>query len=141
MEKIEVKGSLPNRAHEVDAGADLTASESWEIPPGSRALVGTGTFLNLPKGFVGYVCPRSGLAAKHGVTVLNSPGVVDAGYTGEIFVNLINHGDEAFVIDAGDRIAQLVVQPVSLGSYEEVPEFTVRWGERGSAGHGSTGVT
>lgn len=84
MEQIEVKGALPTRAHELDAGADLTAAESWEIPPGARALVATGTFLNLPKGFVGYVCPRSGLAAKHGVTVLNSPGVVDSGYTGEI---------------------------------------------------------
>lgn len=138
---IEVIGNKPKRAHPVDAGADLTASEAWEIPPGSRALVPTGTQVNLPEGFVGYVCPRSGNAAKHGVTVLNSPGVVDCGYTGEILVNLINHGDETFYINEGDRIAQLVVQPVNLSKYEQVPEFTVRYGDRGDNGHGSTGVT
>ena len=136
---IEIKGNLPKRQHEYDAGADLVAAEDWEIGPGSRALVATGTYLSLPEGTVGYITPRSGLASKHGITVLNAPGTIDSGYTGEIKVLLINHGDETFFVNAGDRIAQLVVQPVNLTKYQAVPEFTVRYGERGNNGFGSTG--
>lgn len=136
---IEIKGNLPKRQHEYDAGADLVAAEDWEIGPGSRALVPTGTYLNLPEGTVGYITPRSGLASKHGITVLNAPGTIDSGYTGEIKVLLINHGDETYFVNEGDRIAQLVVQPVNLTKYQAVPEFTVRYGERGNNGFGSTG--
>ena len=138
---IEYKGTAPTRAHEVDAGADLRSAVKVALPPGARALVATGTRLNLPPGQVGYICPRSGLAARHGVTVLNAPGVIDTGYNGEILVNLINHGGRTFEIEIGDRIAQIVVQPVNLVNYEPVPDFTVRWGERGEDGHGSSGVT
>ena len=136
---IEIKGNLPKRQHEYDAGADLVAAEDWEIGPGSRALVPTGTHLNLPEGTVGYITPRSGLASKHGITVLNAPGTIDSGYTGEIKVLLINHGDETFFVNEGDRIAQLVVQPVNQTKSQAVPEPTARYGARGDNGAGSTG--
>lgn len=104
-------------------------------------LVPTGTRINLPAGFVGYVTPRSGLAHKHGITVLNAPGVVDAGYTGEIKVNLINLGTEEVKLVEGERVAQFVVQPVTLAKFTQVPAFGVRYGDRGERGHGSTGTT
>lgn len=129
---------LPAYAHPGDAGADLVAAESVELPPGGRALVPTGVAIALPEGYVGLVHPRSGLAARHGVTVLNAPGTVDAGYRGEIKVNLINHDPErAARVARGDRIAQLVIQQVERASFhlvEELPES-----RRGTGGHGSTG--
>src|SRR4051812_5412718 len=129
---------LPSYAHPGDAGADLFAAVDVELPPGARVLVPTGLAIALPDGFVGLVHPRSGLAHRLGVTVLNAPGTVDAGYRGEILVNLINH-DRANTarIARGDRIAQLVVQRVERVTFhpsDELPGST-----RGAGGHGSTG--
>jgi dUTP pyrophosphatase len=129
---------MPAYAHPGDAGADLVAAEDVRLTPGARALVRTGVALALPDGYVGLVHPRSGLAARLGVTVLNAPGTVDAGYRGEILVNLINHDPVATVqISRGDRIAQLVVQRVARAEFTVVDELpgTVR----GAGGHGSTG--
>ena len=129
---------LPAYAHPGDAGADLVSAEDVELAPGARAAVRTGIAVAIPEGYVGLVHPRSGLAARLGVTVLNAPGTVDAGYRGEILVILINHDPAATVkISRGDRIAQLVVQRVEQAVFDVVDEL----GEtaRGSGGHGSTG--
>jgi dUTP pyrophosphatase len=129
---------LPAYAHPGDAGADLCAAEDVELAPGQRALVGTGVAVALPDGYVGLVHPRSGLAARLGVTVLNAPGTVDAGYRGEIKVNLINHDPAAAaVIRRGDRIAQLVVQRVARARF--LPVGDLAGSSRGTGGHGSTG--
>lgn len=129
---------LPRRAHRGDAGADLYSTEDVSIAPGERVLVGTGIALALPLGTVGLIHPRSGLAAKHGLSIVNAPGTVDADYRGEIKVCLINLDPrESINISRGDRIAQLVVQRVELVDFEEVDSLdeTVR----GEGGHGSTG--
>ena len=131
------KHHTPYRAHDLDAGADLRANESTTIEPGERALVPAGVKVAIPAGMAGLVCPRSGMAHKHGVTVLNAPGVVDAGYTGEVKVNLINLGSDPFHIHKGDRIAQLVQVPVNRGGYVAVDSLDDT--ERGASGHGSTG--
>lgn len=129
---------VPSRAHPGDAGLDLHASDDHVLLPGMRASVGTGIALALPAGYAAYVLPRSGLAAKHGVTVLNAPGTVDAGYRGEIKVTLLNTDlEETFTVTAGDRIAQLVVQPVHEITFLKVD--TLPGSMRGSGGHGSTG--
>lgn len=129
---------LPAYAHPGDAGADLMAAQDVEIAPGERALVRTGVAVALPEGFVGLVHPRSGLAARLGVTVLNAPGTVDAGYRGEILVNLINHDPvKSAKIARGDRIAQLVVQRVERAYFHLVDELPDS--QRGAGGHGSTG--
>lgn len=128
----------PQRAHDGDAGADLVADEDVVIAPGGRALVGTGVALSLEYGTVGLVHPRSGLAHRHGVTVMNTPGTIDYGYTGEVKVNLYNAGDEPFTVTRGMRIAQLVIQRVELPGFAVVDELADT--ERGSRGHGSTGV-
>ena len=129
---------LPTYAHPGDAGADLCAAVDVELAPGARALVPTGIAIALPPGFVGLVHPRSGLAHRLGVTVLNAPGTVDAGYRGEILVNLINHDPERVaVIGRGDRIAQLVVQRVERADFDDVEELP--GSARGAGGHGSTG--
>ncbi|WP_430783779.1 dUTP diphosphatase [Actinoplanes sp. G11-F43] len=129
---------LPAYAHPGDAGADLVAAEETELAPGARAKVRTGVAIALPEGFVGLVHPRSGLAARLGVTVLNAPGTVDAGYRGEILVNLINHDRETTVkISRGDRIAQLVIQRVERAVFHVVD--TLDDTARGAGGHGSTG--
>ena len=129
---------MPAYAHAGDAGADLVAAEDVELAPGERRLVPTGIAVALPDGYVGLVHPRSGLAHRLGVTVLNAPGTVDAGYRGEILVNLVNHDPAATVrIARGDRIAQLLVQRVERAAFhvvEELPETV-----RGAGGHGSTG--
>ncbi|RZU49601.1 dUTP pyrophosphatase [Krasilnikovia cinnamomea] len=129
---------MPAYSHPGDAGADLCAAVDVELGPGERALVRTGVALALPDGHVGLVHPRSGLAARLGVTVLNAPGTVDAGYRGEIMVNLVNHDRARTVrISRGDRIAQLIVQRVERAVFravEELPETA-----RGAGGHGSTG--
>ena len=129
---------VPAYAHPGDAGADLVAAEDVELAPGARALVRTGLALAIPEGFVGLVHPRSGLAARLGVTVLNAPGTVDAGYRGEILVNLVNHDPaETAKISRGDRIAQLVVQRVERAVFAVVDELPGT--SRGAGGHGSTG--
>ncbi len=135
---LDAELPLPSYAHAGDAGADLVAAERVELAPGERRLVRTGVAIALPDGFVGLVHPRSGLAAKLGVTVLNAPGTVDAGYRGEILVNLVNHDrDRVVTIDRGDRIAQLVVQRVERAGFHLVEELP--GSVRGAGGHGSTG--
>lgn len=129
---------IPGYAHHGDAGADLRAREAVQLAPGQRALIPTGIALAVPHGYVGLVHPRSGLAAKHGITVLNAPGTVDAGYRGEIMVTLLNTDPHAtFEVQRGDRIAQLVIQKVEQAQFNVVDSLdeTVR----GAAGFGSTG--
>ncbi|GID25932.1 dUTP diphosphatase [Paractinoplanes brasiliensis] len=129
---------LPAYAHPGDAGADLVAAEDAELAPGHRAKVRTGIAVAIPDGYVGLVHPRSGLAARLGVTVLNAPGTVDAGYRGEILVILVNHDPVNTVkISRGDRIAQLVVQRVERASFHVVDDLGDT--ARGAGGHGSTG--
>lgn len=129
--------SLPIYAKAGDAGADLRSTEAVTIPAHARVVVGTGVKIALPAGFVGLVHPRSGLAAKHGITVLNTPGTIDAGYRGEIFVTLYNSGDADFKVEVGDRIAQLVVQEFVKANFVPVTELPDS--DRGSSGLGSTG--
>lgn len=131
---------LPHYATDHSAGLDLRAN--LEVPvvlaPGQRALIPTGLYLELPEGTEAQVRPRSGLAFKHGVTVLNSPGTIDADYRGEVGVLLINHGQEPFTVNDGERIAQLVVARYIRVSFAEVPDL--RASERGAGGFGHTGV-
>ncbi|WP_341719713.1 dUTP diphosphatase [Micromonospora sp. FIMYZ51] len=138
VRQLDPELPLPAYAHPGDAGADLVAATDVELPPGGWALVPTGVAIALPEGYVGLVHPRSGLAARLGVTVLNAPGTVDAGYRGEILVNLINHDRATPVkISRGDRIAQLVVQRVARAAFRPVTELPASG--RGTGGHGSTG--
>jgi dUTP diphosphatase len=128
---------LPQRAHPGDAGADLFSVEEVTIPAGERRDVGTGLALAIPSGCAGFVQPRSGLAFGHGIMVVNSPGLIDAGYRGEVRVSLYNSGSEPFLVGAGDRIAQLVVQAVEEPGFlavEELPDTA-----RGEGGFGSSG--
>lgn len=128
---------MPARAREDDAGLDLYAAETATIEPGGRVLVPTGIALAIPPGYAGFVLPRSGLALRHGVTLLNTPGLIDSGYRGEIKVLLVNHDRAAATIARGDRIAQLVIQraePTELIEVEELPAS-----DRGTGGFGSTG--
>ena len=120
-----------------DAGADLRSVENVTLPAGERLLVRTGVRIALPNGYVGLVHPRSGLAAKHGITVLNTPGTVDAGYRGEIMVCLFNSSHEDFAIAVGDRIAQLVIQEVIEAQFVRVTELPES--DRSESGFGSTG--
>ena len=130
---------VPQYAHPGDGGADLVATETVELGPGERKTVGTGTAIALPDGFVAFVVPRSGLAANHGITIVNSPGTVDAGYRGEIRVILLNTDRSArYTITAGDRIAQLVVTQVEAPEFTEVDELPESI--RAEGGFGSTGV-
>jgi dUTP pyrophosphatase len=138
VRRLDPELPLPAYAHPGDAGADLVAAADVEIPPGGRALVPTGIAIALPDGYVGLVHPRSGLASRLGVTVLNAPGTVDAGYRGEILVNLVNHDPAAPAkISRGDRIAQLVVQRVERARFHVVDELAQS--RRAAGGHGSTG--
>ena len=129
---------LPAPAHAGDAGLDLSACERVELRPGERATVGTGLAVAIPEGYAGFVQPRSGLASRHGITIVNAPGLVDAGYRGELRVVLLNTDSIAlFVVEPGMRIAQLVVMPVEAAELREVDELPA--GERGVRGFGSTG--
>ena len=143
VQRLDPSATLPSYAHPGDAGADLYAAEDAVIAPGERKLVRTGIAIALPVGYVGLVHPRSGLAAKQGLTVLNAPGTVDAGYRGEIKVNLINHDPvNTAKIVRGDRIAQLVVQRVERAHFHDIEEAGVgnlSDSARGTGGHGSTG--
>lgn len=130
--------TTPAYAHPGDAGADLCAAEAVELGPGERATIGTGIAIALPDGFAAFVVPRSGLAARHGITIVNSPGTVDAGYRGEIRVTLLNTDTAAtFRVGMGDRIAQLIVWPVVRARF--VPVTTLPSSHRGKRGFGSTG--
>jgi dUTP pyrophosphatase len=129
----------PARAHPGDAGLDLAAAEGCELAPGGRAAIPTGVAVAIPDGHAGLVVPRSGLARRHGVTVANAPGLIDAGYRGELVVLLVNLGDAPHRIAPGERIAQLVVVPVALCEVREVAELPPSDG-RGEGGFGSTGA-
>jgi dUTP pyrophosphatase len=128
---------LPRRAHPGDAGADLFAVEEVIIPAGERRDVGTGIALAIPGGHAGFVQPRSGLAFKHGIMVVNSPGLIDAGYRGEVRVSLYNSGRGPFTVAVGERIAQLVIQKVEEPEYVAVGELPET--RRGEGGFGSSG--
>jgi dUTP pyrophosphatase len=129
---------VPSRAHPGDAGCDLYAAADVELGPGQRALVGTGVAIALPDGYAAFVHPRSGLAAQHGVTIVNAPGTIDAGYRGEIKVILLNtDAEHAVRLRRGDRIAQLVIQRVEMPAFLEVE--TLPGSQRGAGGYGSTG--
>lgn len=130
---------IPTRAHAGDAGYDLHASQALRLLPGERALAATGLAVAVPEGCVGLVCPRSGLAIKQGVTVLNAPGIVDAGYRGELKVELINLGEDEVALAAGDRIAQLLIMRVETPGVLEVDELPASVDGRGEGGFGSSG--
>lgn len=129
--------ALPAYATAGAAGMDVVAAEDCTVPPGARHAVATGFALAIPQGYEIQVRPRSGLALKHGITVPNTPGTVDSDYRGELKVILINHGSEDFIIARGDRIAQLVLAPVTKAVWSEVEELDAT--DRGSGGFGSTG--
>ena len=138
LRRLDPDLPVPSYAHAGDAGADLHAATDVTLAPGERFLVPTGVALALPEGYVGLVHPRSGLAARHGVTVVNAPGTVDAGYRGEVLVNLVNLDPrEPFSVRRGDRIAQLVVQQVARAEFIEVDSLEDT--SRGDTGHGSSG--
>ncbi len=130
--------ALPAYARAGDAGLDLLAAAPVTLPPGGRELVPTGLRVAIPEGYAGLVLPRSGLALRAGVTVLNAPGLIDSGYRGEIGVLLINHGGAAVTLSRGERIAQLVIQPVARATLVEVREL--EGSQRGTGGFGSTGT-
>jgi dUTP pyrophosphatase len=137
--EVLVVGQPPRYAHPGDAGMDLVASEEVTLPPLGRALVATGISLALPPGYLGWVTPRSGLAIKHGISMVNAPGIIDAGYRGEIKVVLWNtDATQAFTIHAGDRMAQLVITPHSVAQMVSVERLP--GSHRGDGGFGSTGV-
>ena len=138
FKRIHPDAGMPAYAHPSDAGMDVCSTRSLVIPVGKRALVPTGLVVNLPAGYEAQVRPRSGLALKHGVTVLNAPGTIDAGYRGEIGVILANFGETDFEIKTGDRIAQLVIAPVTQPTVVEATEVDET--DRGAGGFGSTGV-
>jgi dUTP pyrophosphatase len=138
LQQLDPGLELPSYAHPGDAGADLYSRESFELQPGERRLVGTGVAIALPAGYAAFVHPRSGLAAQHGVSIVNTPGTVDAGYRGEIKVCLINTDRRRPVsIARGDRIAQLIIQQVSVAAFVTVGELP--GSARGIGGYGSTG--
>jgi dUTP pyrophosphatase len=137
VRRLDPEVPLPSYAHPGDAGLDLAAAAEVELPPGARAAVPTGIAVAIPAGWVGLVHPRSGLARRHGVTVTNAPGTIDAGYRGEVQVLLINLGREPVILRRGDRIAQLLLQRVGTAQVVEVDELDDT--SRGAGGFGSTG--
>ena len=138
--RLDADLPLPTYARVGDAGADLVASEDARLAPaGGRAFVGTGISVAIPEGWAGFVCPRSGLARDHGVTCLNAPGIIDAGYRGEVRVLLVNTDPQRhYDVRRGDRIAQLVVQRVEQVAFTVIDQLPLS--ERGAGGFGSTGV-
>lgn len=138
VKRLSDTAVLPRYVHLSDAGADLFSDEVAVLWPGKRRLVATGVAIEIPLGYVGLVHPRSGLAAKHGISIVNAPGTIDSGYRGEIMVNMINFGDNAVNVSPGDRIAQLLIQAVEYVDFQEVSELSKS--DRGANGHGSTGV-
>jgi dUTP pyrophosphatase len=137
VRRIRPDAVLPTRAYDGDAGLDLPSADALVLAPGERAVIGTGLAVAVPDGHAGFVQPRSGLAAKHGITIVNAPGLVDSGYRGEVKVVLLNTGDEPFEVEPGMRIAQFVVLPVAAVEPVEVAELPAT--ERGERGHGSSG--
>ncbi|WP_204920578.1 dUTP diphosphatase [Microlunatus panaciterrae] len=138
IQQLDPELPLPSYAHPGDAGADLCSTETFELTPGARRLVGTGVAIALPEGYAAFVHPRSGLAARNGISIVNAPGTVDAGYRGEIKVCLLNTDlEQPVTITRGDRIAQLVIQPVNRAEFEPVAQLPRSI--RGAGGYGSTG--
>jgi dUTP pyrophosphatase len=138
VRRIDPDLPLPSYAHAGDAGADLLSRVDVTLAPGQRVLVPTGLAIALPEGYAGFTHPRSGLAARHGITIVNAPGTIDAGYRGEILVNLVNlDPEEPFEVRRGDRIAQLVVQRVAETDFVEVDSLPDS--SRGETGHGASG--
>jgi dUTP pyrophosphatase len=137
IRRLRPDAVVPGRAYSGDAGLDLSSCERVELAPGERALVPTGLAVAIPEGYAGFVQPRSGLATKHGISIVNTPGLVDSGYRGELLVNLVNTDKRApFVVEPGMRIAQLVILPIpelELVEVDELPES-----ERGVRGFGSS---
>jgi dUTP pyrophosphatase len=137
IQRLRPDAVVPGRAYSGDAGLDLSSCARVELAPGERALVPTGLAVAIPEGYAGFVQPRSGLAAKHGISIVNTPGLVDSGYRGELLVNLVNTDQrDAFVVELGMRIAQLVILPIpelELVEVEELPQS-----ERGVRGFGSS---
>jgi dUTP pyrophosphatase len=139
IHRVRAEAVVPSRAYEGDAGLDLASCERRELAPGERAVVGTGWAVAIPPGYAGFVQPRSGLAARHGLTIVNTPGLIDSGYRGELQVTLLNTDRaEPFTVEPGMRIAQLVVLPVPEVEVREVDELPAS--ERGAGGYGSSGA-
>jgi dUTP pyrophosphatase len=136
VRRLRPDARIPDQAYNGDAGLDLSSCEQVLLPPGDRAVVPTGLAVEIPDGYAGFVQPRSGLAARHGIGIVNSPGLIDSGYRGEIRVILLNTGREAFSVEPGMRVAQLVVAPVATVRLVEVDELTSS--ERGGRGFGSS---
>jgi dUTP pyrophosphatase len=139
IRRLREDAVVPERAYEGDAGLDLAACERVELGPGERAVVGTGLAIAIPEGYAGFVQPRSGLADRHGISIVNAPGLIDSGYRGEIKVILLNTDRSTpFVVEYGMRIAQLVVLPVPALDVIETDDLPAT--ERGVRGHGSSGT-
>lgn len=140
VKRLDHAGDLPLPSYETagSAGMDVRAAEEMTLAPGERGLVGTGLAFAIPAGYEIQVRPRSGLALKKGISIPNTPGTIDSDYRGELKVILLNHGDQDFIIERGDRIAQIVVAPVQRGIFVEVADLDET--QRGSGGFGSTGV-
>ena len=139
VRRLRSDAVLPSHAYAGDAGLDLAACEACELGPGERAVVSTGLAVAIPEGYAGFVLPRSGLARRHGVTIVNTPGLIDSGYRGEVQVTLLNtDAAEAFRVEAGMRVAQLVVLAVPEARLIEVEELPAS--ERGTGGFGSSGA-
>jgi dUTP pyrophosphatase len=137
LRRLDPEALPPSRAHPGDAGFDLSATAGGVLASGQRAAIGTGIAVEIPPGYAGLVLPRSGLARRHGISLVNAPGLIDSGYRGEIEVLLINHGAESFTIEPGQRIAQLVIVRVEEVEFHEVEELA--GSERGVRGFGSSG--
>ena len=138
--RLDTRAIVPAYSHPSDAGADLSCLDEVELRPGERKLVQTGLAVSIPDGYVGLVHPRSGIAAKSGVSIVNAPGTIDSGYRGEILINLINlDPNQTFYASAGSRIAQVVFQRYEKANFVEVEQLD--GSDRGQAGHGSTGLT
>lgn len=138
IKKITGTAIIPKRAHHDDAGLDLAAKETVTVSVGARVTIGTGIAVALPEGTVGLVYPRSGLASRHGLTLVNAVGVVDSGYRGEIMLAIINHGHRPFTIEAGMRVAQMIITPYLAPEIEIVDQLDDT--ARGTGGLGSTGT-
>jgi dUTP pyrophosphatase len=136
VRRLRPDAHVPGQAYEGDAGLDLAACDPVVLAPGERAVVPTGLAVEIPEGYAGFVQPRSGLAARHGIGIVNSPGLIDSGYRGEIRVVLLNTGQDAFSVEPGMRIAQLVILPVASVRLIEVHELAAS--ERGARGFGSS---
>ena len=138
IKKLSEKAILPSYKHKGDAGFDLHSIDSYLVKPGNRCLVSTGLVFEIPEGYELQIRPRSGLAIKSGISLVNTPGTLDAGYRGELKIILINHGGDDFEINPGDRIAQAILNKIDFAEIVEVGELSES--ERGSGGFGSTGV-